>query len=195
MPMEYFEIRDRLRNLKRFRAMYKEYLAFTNRDRNPAAQLVLEKMEPLVRLTVDSLRRVELGSMITRDAPARGGRRVKINIVKAIFRDKVKSYYSLDDQAPLRALDKGILLYQRRLWSQTIQLFNPLFWLYHFFGFLARLPILIARKSGFKTDRAESRPAVRVCMIAFQVLCFYALFHWLGLVSGFLSLLLGPICR
>jgi hypothetical protein len=192
--MEYFEIRDRLRNLRRFRAMYKEYLAFTNRERNPAAQLVLEKMEPMVRLTVDSLRRVKLGSMITRDAPARGGRRVKINVIKAIFREKVKSYYSLDEEAPLRALDKGILLYQRRLWLHTVQLFNPLFWLYHFSGFLARLPILIVRRAGYDTDRAEKMLSIRMWIVVVQALCFYALFQWTGLVSGFLSLLLGPVC-
>lgn len=192
--MEYFEIRDRLRRLRRFRAMYKEYLAFTNRERNPAAQLVLEKMEPMVRLTVDSLRRVKLGSMITRDAPARGGRRVKINVIKAIFRENVKSYYSLDEEAPLRALDKGILLYQRRLWLHTVQLFNPLFWLYHFSGFLARLPILMVRRAGYDTDRAEKMLSVRMWIVVVQALCFYALFQWTGLVSGFLSLTFGPVC-
>ncbi len=190
--MEYFEIRARLRRLKRFRAMYRQYLAFTNRDRNPAAQLVLSRMEPMARLTVDSLRRVKLGSTITRDAPARGGRRVKINIIKAIFRDNIQRHYSLDDDAPLRALDKGILVYQRRLWGQTIQLLNPLFWLYHFSGFLARLPVLVLRRAGYDTDRAESAASFRIWVVAVQAASFYLIFQWTGLLTHIVALFLRP---
>lgn len=190
--MEYFEVRDRLRHLKRFRAIYKEYLAFTNRDRNPAAQLVLDKLEPMGRMVVDSLRRVNLGSVITRDAPSRGGRRIKINIVKAIFRENVKSYYSLNEKAPLDALDRGILIYQKRLWRQAIQLFNPVFWLYHFSGFLARLPILFLRRAGYDTDQAESRLSFKIWVLVVQVACFYAVFQGTGLLHQVASVFLSP---
>ena len=65
MMMDYFEIRGRLNNLVEFRRLYSEYIGLTNRERNLAAQLVRQKLEPLARLTVDSLLQVKLGALVT----------------------------------------------------------------------------------------------------------------------------------
>lgn len=87
--MNYFEVKDRLESLLRFRTLYVEYIGFTNREENPAARIIRQKMEPLAPITVESLRQVGLGGMVTRDAPAHGGRKIRINLIKAIFRDLI----------------------------------------------------------------------------------------------------------
>ena len=95
--MDYFEVRQRLTNLTEFRRLYIEYLDFTNRFENPAAEIVLKKKERLLPMTVQSLRKTGLGGMITRDAPVHGGRRVRINVIKAIFRPHLIKRFNLDD--------------------------------------------------------------------------------------------------
>jgi hypothetical protein len=179
--MDYFEVRQRLTNLTEFRRLYIEYLDFTNRFENPAAEIVLKKMERLLPMTVQSLRQTGLGGMITRDAPVHGGRRVRINLIKAIFRPHLIKRFNLDDNGPLEILDRGVMKYQRLLWMQKVQLFNPVFWIYQFGVFLARLPFHIARASGFSTDSAERLGIVKLYLFVFQIAYFFVLFKALGL--------------
>ena len=181
--MNYFEVNERLECLKEFRALYREYIDFTNRENNVPAQMTRRKMEPLTALTVDSLNRVGLGSLVTRDAPVKGGRKIKINLIKAIFRDHLIRHFSLDDKTPLELLDKGIVAYQARLWRQKVQLFNPLFWLYHFVGYLALLPLQILKKAGFDTSDAEKLAVVKAYIVVFQLAVFYLLLEWSGTIA------------
>jgi len=181
--MIYFEVKSRLQSLTRFRKMYREYISFTNRENNVPAQMIRQKMEPLAMMAVDSLNRINLGQLVTRDAPAEGGRTVKINLVKAIFRDHVIRRFNLDDKAPLEILDRGIIEYKRRLWMETVNLFNPVFWLFHFSWFLASLPILFCRKAGYDTSKAERLTSVRMYQILFQFTFFYVLVKWSGLLD------------
>ncbi len=167
--MTYFEICDRLEKLTEFRRLYREYLDFTNRAGNLPAQALLRQMEPMIVQTVDSLNRVGLGAIITRDAPARGGKKVKINQIRAIFRDRVREHYHLDENAPVKLLDEGILLYTEWLARQKLQLFNPLFWLYEFAGFLADLPLVVCHRAGYDTRSFESRSSVRILRLGIQI--------------------------
>ena len=190
--MTFFEVRDRLRNLTEFRDSYHEYLDFTNRPTNLPAQMVRDRMQPMVPMAVESLRRIGLGAMVTHDAPARGGRKVRINVIRAIFRDHVIRAFSLDEREPLWVLEKGILAYRRLLWVQRIQLFNPIFWLFHFGLFAARVPILIFRMTGYDTSHAETLTSVRLYLIVFQFVYFYLLAEWVGLIDWIWFDILGP---
>ncbi|MCK4606309.1 MAG: hypothetical protein KAU35_03320 [candidate division Zixibacteria bacterium] len=183
--MTYFEVKQRLGILGKFRRLYAEYLTFVNREGNVAAQIVREKMEPLTSIAVDSLRRVDLGEMLTKDAPARGGRKIRINLIRAIFRDHIIRHYVLDEQAPLKVLDQGIVRYRSLLWKQTVHLFNPFFWLYHYTGFVARLPLLLFRHAGYDVDAAERLYSMRVFIVLFQVVFYYVLLRSLGVFDWF----------
>ena len=99
--MTYFEVRDRLKCLQRFRNLYAEYIDFTNRPNNVPAQMVLQKMEPMETMVVESVKKVGLGHLITREAPVHGGKRVRVNLIKAIFRDTVIRRFSVKDKEPL----------------------------------------------------------------------------------------------
>lgn len=178
--MDYFETKERLDNLAEFRRLYIEYISFTNRPHNPAGEMVRSKMQPLLSLTVESLRRVGLGGMITHDAPVHGGKKVRINLIKAIFRDHVIKRFNLDDTAPLEVLDRGIVKYRKLLWQQKVQLYNPIFWFYQFGVFLAKLPFHIFRAAGYDTDPAEKLAAVKVYLVVFQLAYFYALLKTVG---------------
>ncbi len=184
--MNYFEVKERLEILLRFRKLYAEYRDFTNRFSNPAAAIVRNKMEPLALMTVDALKRVHLGSLMTRTAPSQGGRKIKINLIKAIFRDNVVHDYNLDDKDIIKVLDSGIQRYRSLLWKQKIQLFNPLFWFLQFTAFLAMFPVHIARKSGYDIMQNEEAPFIRLFVFCFQVVCFYALFKSIGLIDWFI---------
>jgi len=183
--MNYFEIKQRLENLTEFRALYGEYIEFTNRETNVPAQLIRQRMEPLAPLAVDSLKKVGLGYLVTRDAPARGGGRVQVNLIKAIFRDHVIQRFSLDEKEPLAILERGLKEYRQLLWVQKIQLFNPLFWLFQIGLFLARLPLYICQSAGFDTSRAERAPGIKVYLIAVQILFLFLLAHAVGLINWF----------
>ena len=189
--MTYFEVKERLDVLLKFRLLYTEYVEFTNRFANPAAKIVRDKMEPLAAITVDSLKRVKLGSMLTRSAPARGGRKIKINLIRAIFRDKVIQDYNLDDRAPMKILDTGIVKYRTRLWQQKIQLFNPVFWLLQVTAYCALLPVNMLRKAGYDVMENDQAPLVRVLVLLFQVVCFYVLLKSTGLIDWFMRHLLS----
>lgn len=181
--MEYFEIKDRLDNLERFRDLYREYIDFTNRENNLPAQLIRKKMEPLASLTVDSLQEIGLGRMVTKEAASQGGRKVQINIIKAIFRDKVIKRYFLDDLTPLDALEEGIAKYRAMLARNRVQLINPVFWLFHFIGFVARLPILVFHRAGYDTRQAEKLTSVRALVIVLQLAIWYILLESTGLID------------
>ena len=183
--MNYFEVKDRLESLVRFRGLYVEYIGFTNRADNIPAQMIRQKMEPLAPITVDSLRQVGLGGMVTRDAPVHGGRKVRINLIKAIFRDAIVRRFSLTDKEPLELLDSGIIAYQKRFWVQKLQLFNPLFWIYQMVLWLAKLPVTVCRASGYDTSRVEQSATLKLYLLFFQI-GFYlvmaravGLFDWL----------------
>lgn len=181
--MNYFEVKERLDSLVRFRSMYIEYIGFTNRAENVPAQMVRQKMEPLAPIAVDSLKQVGLGGLITRDAPVHGGRKIRINLIKAIFRDHVIRRFSLTDREPLEILDRGVLEYRKLLWVQKLQLFNPLYWLHLVGLFLARLPILIFRSAGFNTSGVEQAVAVKVYVVVFQIVFYLLIARAIGLFA------------
>ena len=181
--LTYFEVQERLENLTEFRNLYREYVGFTNRAGNVPAQIVREKMVPLTSMTVEALSDIGLGQMVTREAPAKGGKKVRINVIRAIFRDNIVHHFSLDAEEPLRLLDLGVYKYQHLLAIQRLQLFNPIFWLFQFGLFLARMPLLIFRKSGYDTSAVEESRVLRVYLVCFQLVYFYLLARWVGLID------------
>jgi len=181
--MTYFEVRERLKNLEEFRSLYREYIEFFNREKNPAAKVVRKKMLPLTAMTVDSLKRLDLGSTVTRDAPLRGGKKVRINLIKAIFRDHIIRRYKLDDQTPLEIIDRGIARYRVYLLREKIQLFNPFYWLYLFSEFVARIPFLMARKAGIEIHDADKSNIYGIITIIMQLIIFYLTFEAVGLID------------
>jgi len=181
--MNYFEVKERLENLTEFHRSYRDYLDFTNRSTNVPAQMIRKRMQPLTPLTVESLNRVGMGSMITRDAPAKGGGKVKINLIRAIFRDHIIQAFSLDEKEPLKVLEQGILKYKKRLWRERLQLVNPIFWLFHFGIFLARLPFLIGKASGMDIPEIDNTPIFKFYLILFQIVYFYLIAESIGFVD------------
>jgi len=181
--MTYFEVKDRLNCLQRFRDLYIEYINFTNRPQNVPAQMVRQKMEPMMLMVVESLKKVDLGHLITREAPSDGGRKIRVNLIKAIFRDEIIRRFSVKDKEPLEILDHGLLAYRNLLWRQRLQLFNPIYWLYHFGDFLAHLPILIFRSAGYDTSKAERLASVKFYLVAFQILYFYLIADSIGFIE------------
>ena len=181
MFMNYFEVKERLDDLEKFRKLYIEYISFTNRSSNPAAMIVLEKLKALKLETVDSLRRVHLGAVVTRDAPVRGRRKMRINVIKAIFRTDVIKRFGLDEREPVEFLNRGILKYRMLLWRQKLQLFNPLFWLYHMVAFLAELPLWSISRAGYEVGDARRSPLMRIYLTVFQICSYVLLAHWAGL--------------
>lgn len=174
--MNYFEVRQRLEVLKKFRKLYKDYISFTNRSENPAAQLLLGKMRPLVPMTIDSLKQVGIGTIITHDAPARGRKKYKINMIKAIFRESLIQHFHLEETAPLEAIEAALVKYQVLISRARLQLFNPVFWLVLFLGYAADSPFILLAQCGFDIDEVRKGPVGRflkllimlilVCLIA-----------------------------
>ncbi len=181
--MTYFEVKKRLKNLTRFRNLYQEYLNFPSRRDYVPANIVRNKMVTLLPLTVDSLRKIRMGILVTRIEPSRGGKKVKINLIKAIFREHLIIRFSLDEQAPLKILNRAVTKYQRLLWAQAIQLFNPLFWLYHFFDFIVRLPFKLLVDVGLKIDNLEESTLARLYIAASQIILFYYVFKVVGFID------------
>lgn len=181
--MTYFEAKERLKNLEKFRDFYREYIEFTNRENNIPAQIVRKKMMPLADLTVDSLRRIKIGSIITREAPVQGGGKIKINLIRAIFRDHIIRRFKLDDETPLKLLDRGVARYQVYVWKEKIQLFNPLFWLYHGTEYLTRLPIILCHKLGIETYNAENTISYKLGATLFQLMVLFIFLKAIGLFS------------
>lgn len=171
--MNYFEVRERLETLKKMRRLYKEYLSFTNRFENPAAQIVAHQMRPLVAMTIDSLKHAGVGSVVTHDAPAKGGKRYKINIIKAIFRESLTRNFSLEEDAPTEAIEAAIAKYRILLIRSRIQLFNPIFWLVQFVGYGISFPFYIMQKCGFDTAEFEKTSVGRMIKIIIALAMLY----------------------
>jgi len=159
--MNYFEITKRLAALSKFLALYNQYTSFTNRVENPAAQELLKEMKPLVPLTIESLRLVRVGTIVTHDAPARGGKSFRINVIKAIFRHSLIQHFRLDDEGPRQALEMAIVKYDTRRSRAFVQLFNPLFWLIELVAFGADIPYALLEKIGFELDDFRKTGAAR----------------------------------
>ncbi|MEE9441321.1 MAG: hypothetical protein V3V99_01470 [candidate division Zixibacteria bacterium] len=149
--MNYFEINKRLAAIKKFRKLYLDYISFTNRFENPAAQMLLKKMRPLVPMTIDSMREAKVGTIVTHDAPARGSKRYKINIIKAIFRESLVRNFNLEDDAPMQALEATVVKYETMKSRAFFQLFNPFFWFIEFVGYAADGPYTLIDKAGIDT--------------------------------------------
>jgi hypothetical protein len=183
MTMTYFEVRDRLDGLREFRGMYREYIDFTNRSNNLPARTLLSRMEPLAPETVDSLNRINLGTIVTREAPVRGGKKVKINLIRAIFRDRVRRHFNLSDREPLALLDQGVIRYKELLWKKQLWLLNPLYWLFELAGFVADLPFLICRRAGYDTSGAEKVSLSKFYRLSVQILVLLAVAKATGLLD------------
>lgn len=181
--MTYFEVRGRLEHLTEFRRLYHEYAEFLNKENNLPAQLLLARLEPMVALTVSSLRQVGLGTVVTRDAPSKGARKVRVNIIKAIFRPHIVRHFSIEDSEILGLLDRGIVKYRVRLWQQRLQLLNPLFWLYQMLAFAADLPLWIIRRAGYATENLERASVTKFYRVSVQFLLLAALLHWVGVFT------------
>lgn len=181
--MTFFEVQGRLSHLLEFRRLYYEYSEFTNKETNRPAQLNLARLKPMVALTVDSLRQVGLGTVVTRDAPSKGNRKIQVNIIKAILRPHVVRHFSIEDSEILALLDRGIVKYRIRLWQQRLQLLNPVFWAYQIIAFVADLPLWIFNRAGYATERIESAGPTRLYRLTVQILLFGALLHWAGVIN------------
>jgi hypothetical protein len=153
--VNYFETSKRLSTLKKFKKLYTEYICFTNRFENPAAQILLRQMRPLVPMTIDCLKEVKVGTIVASDAPSRGGKTYKINMIKAIFRKSLIQQFNLDDQEPLYAIETAIVKFEMLKSRAFIQLFNPFFWVFEFIAYIAEIPFIVLERAGI--DLAEFR--------------------------------------
>jgi hypothetical protein len=156
--MNFFEISQRLREMERFRVLYKEFLSFTNRYSNPAARIVLSQLRPLAPVMIESLKQAGIGTIVARDAPSRGGKKYRINIIKAIFRQSLVEQFHIDDSETLAATEAAIAKYRVMRSRAMLQLFNPFFWLLVMLDFLAAAPFAVLRQCGFSeaTDFEKS---------------------------------------
>ena len=182
--MTYFEVKERLAALIEFRTRFAEYSNFTNRtEDNIPAKMIRNKLEPLAPVVVDSLAKVGLGRVVVKDSPARGGRKIQVNVIKAIFRERLMKRYDIPDHTAMRMLDAGISKYNQMLWVQKIQLFNPLFWLYQIVLFIAKTPLMVFEGAGFNTVRVNRSAAAKALVVVLQLVCYYFLIQWSGLAA------------
>ncbi len=178
--MNYFEVRERIAVLKKFRRLYKEYLTFTNRSENPAAQLFVAKMRPLVPMTIDSLRRVGVGTIVTHGAKAAGSKKYRINLIKVIFRDSLSRHFNIPDDAPMEAIEAALVKYRLKSHQTLLQLFNPFFWLIHFFSYIAEMPFEVLRRCGYEVADLKASDGGKLI----KLLIFLALFGLVAEASG-----------
>ncbi|MEZ5358492.1 MAG: hypothetical protein R3F48_06635 [Candidatus Zixiibacteriota bacterium] len=181
--MNYFEIVKRLSTLKKFKKLYAEYISFTNRFENPAALIVLNKMRPLAPMTIDSLREVRIGTLITTDAPARGGKKYKINMIKAIFRESLIRHFNLNDQEPLCAIEAAIVKFETLKSRAFIQLFNPFFWIIEFVAYAAEIPFLILERAGIDILEFRKTAAAKFFKICIMVCLLIVLAETTGVLD------------
>ncbi len=181
--MNYFEISKRLSTLKSFKKLYTDYISFTNRSQNPAAQIQLNKMRPLVPMTIDSLKEVRIGTIITQDAPARGGKKFKINMIKAIFRDSLIRHFNLDDNEPLYAVEAAIVKYETLQSRAFIQLFNPFFWIVEFVSYIAEIPFIILEKAGIDLVEFRKTSVARLFKILVSIGLLLLIAEFFGVVT------------
>ena len=184
--MNYFEVRQRLDVLRKFQKLYKDYISFTNRSDNPAAQLLLGKMRPLVPMTIDSLKHVGIGTIITHDAPARGRKKYKINMIKAIFRESLIQHFHLDENAPLEAIEAALVKYQVLISRARLQLFNPVFWLVLFIGYAANSPFILLAQCGFEIDDIRKSPVGRLIKLLIMLILIILIAEATG-IRGWLA--------
>ncbi|MEK7775164.1 MAG: hypothetical protein AAB305_04700 [Candidatus Zixiibacteriota bacterium] len=183
--MNYFEAKERLESLVQFRKQYGEYIAFTNRERNLAAQTVRERLESALGFVCDSLGKVSCGYLQTTDLPSQGGKSLKINVVKAVFRPELVRKYDLRDDTPLAELDRGISIYQKMLWREKLNLWNPLFWFVYLTSYAARLPFRILESAGQDVAALEKTPLTRGYVVIVQLIFAFLILKQ----SGFLTLI------
>jgi hypothetical protein len=171
--MNFFEVKRRLRNLRELRALMYQYVSFTNRSSNPAAQILKDRIDPLLPMALESLKKANLGRIETSDAPACGGKRVSINVVISAFRDSVMQHYNLNDDLPLQALDDAILHYEKHYRRSRLQLFNPLYWIMQIVGLLASSPFSLLRLAGIESEKFENSWPGRLLKVAFVLLMVF----------------------
>ncbi len=187
--MNYFETSKRLLTLKKFKKLYGEYISFTNRFENPAAQMLLRQMRPLVPMTIDCLKEVNVGTIVTSDAPSRGGKTYKINMIKAIFRKSLIQQFHLDEQEPLYAIEMAIVKFEMLKSRAFIQLFNPLFWVVEFISYIAEIPFIILERAGI--DLVEFRKTSVAKL--FKIVVITGLMFLIAETTGVIDLILKSV--
>lgn len=186
--MNYFETKKRLENLLEFRALYREFLEFPARYDYVPARIVLDKMRPRVSMVINSLIRIGQGNRMIKVEKSFGGKKVRVNMFKAIFHRKLQRRYSLDKRIPLKILDSAIASYQTRLWGQKIQLFNPVFWLFQISDYFLKIPLNLLDHFGY-ADRAEETVSGRVYLALGQL----AIFGYFLKISGLFEFIRNDI--
>ncbi len=178
--MNYFEIKNRLDTLRKFRGLYIQILKTSSRHENKEAGKILTELRPLTPLTMNSLIKIGQGYKMIKIEKDFSGKRIRINIFRAIFRQKLQRRYGLDEKAPLKVLDSAIAEYQGNLWRQKIQLFNPLFWIITFVDFALGIPLNLLGRIFPRADFETSLPA-RLYLAAGQLIVFLYLADFAGL--------------
>lgn len=181
--MNYFETKKRLATLKQFKKLYEEYISFTNRFDNPAAEIVLNKMRPLAPMTIDSLKKVRIGTIVTTDAPARGGKKYKINMIKAIFRESLIRHFNLDEKEPLCAIEAAVVKYETLKSRAFVQLFNPFFWVIEFVAYVAEIPFIILERAGIEILEFRKTSAAKLFKICIMVSLLFVLAETTGVLD------------
>ena len=182
--MNYFETKKRLEQLIKFRDLYRDFIEFPDRYHYTPAAVMMEKMRPLVTQVIHSLIAIDYGEKMIRKEKKFDGKRVRINIFKAIFRERLQRRYALEEDIPLKVLDSAIAKYQSMLWSRQIQLFNPIFWVFHVFDHFLRFPFMIIRNTGIKFD-FERSALFQIYLVAGHFLLFAYVLKITGLFTWF----------
>jgi len=183
--MTYFEIKNRLMQLRAFRGLYADFLNFPDRYHYTPAVITMDKMRVLVSQVIQSLINIGYGEKMIRVEKKFDGKKVRINIFKAIFRERLQRRYSLDDEIPLKILDSAIARYEGRLWRERILLFNPVYWVFLAFDYFLKLPFYIIQNSGveYRFDKTLSYKiylAVGHFILFIYLLKISGLYNWLS---------------
>jgi hypothetical protein len=181
--MNYFEARERLDALVRYRRQYVDFIAFTNRDRNVAALTVKSRLLEEQPFVLESLGKVNCGYLKTTDIPSEGGKALKINVVKAVFRDDLVHKYDLRDDTPLDELDRAISLYRNIRWREQLHLWNPLFWIHYFTSYVARLPFRVLESAGYDVAGVEQSAFTRGYVVVMQLICAFVILRHTGILA------------
>ena len=181
LKMNYFEIKNRFQVLEEFRNVYQSYLNYAYKTNDyVAAQQCLDRLQPKTAIITNSLVQIGYARNMMRSEKTVGGKKIKINLIKAIFNKKLQRRYSLNEQIPLKILNLSVARYQTLLWQQQIQLFNPFFWLFHSLEYFLKIPFRAFDSFCFE-ENIEDLILPRIYLASGQIVLFLYIFKLTGI--------------
>lgn len=168
---------ERLRKLRAFRALIKNYLSdisYGSFGGGPVEGLIAQELRQEINRNMTSILSIVSYAVIPTKydilrAPALGGGTYKVDVIANFFD---LGQHDIDRSAVLDLLDRSIGRYEHDRRNAILRTINPFWWLWCIVGTIARLPFRALGYAGLNQSKIENSVIGKTFKLGIEIMIF-----------------------